>query len=41
MIVPSVKISLTALLAAYIAKLGIRHAEVPSGLGKTFSNLPS
>ena len=29
------KISRTALLAAYIAKLGIRHAKGTSGLGKT------
>ena len=28
------KNSLTALLAAYIVKLGIRHAKGPSGLGK-------
>ena len=34
-IVPSVKISRTALLAASIAELGIRHAKGPSGLGKT------
>ena len=35
LIVPSVKISRTVLLAAYVAKLGIRHAKGPSGLGTT------
>ena len=39
MIVPSVKILLTVLLAASIAELGIRHAKGPSGLGKTLSSL--
>ena len=29
------KNSRTALLAAYIAELGIRHAKGPNGLGKT------
>ena len=35
-IVPSVKISCTALLEVTIAGLGFRHAKTPSGLGKHF-----
>ena len=35
LIVPFIKNSHLALLAAYTAELGIRHAKGPSGLGKT------
>ena len=37
-IVLSVKISRTALLAAYIAELGVRYAKGPSDLGKTLNS---